>query len=553
MKLRPYQQKLHDDIYASWHSGHRNVLAVLPTGGGKTVTFSHIVSEEPGSSIVLAHRAELVAQMSLALARERVRHRIIGPAALIRLCVNGHISELSHSYYDANAKTAVASVQSVTSHKDMSQWFTQVALWVHDEAHHLLRDNQFGKAVACFPNARGLGVTATPGRADGRGLGRHADGLFDTMLFGPTPRDLINEGFLSEYKIFAPPSNLDLSAVTVTAGGDYNPIQLREATKKSTVLGDIVEHYVKHARGKLGLTFADSIENATDIAARYREHGIRAEVLTGKTPDGLRAHIIQQFKAREVMQIVSVSLIDEGFDCPGVEVVSDGAATESFNRFAQRFGRGLRVLPGKTHMYYFDHVGNTLRHGLPDGPRSWSLNRRERKGSSKSGGIPLRVCVNEECVQPYERIHKACPYCGTVPPIPVHSGPEHVDGDLFELDLDVLRRLRGEIERVQGDFYAPKGLSLPAQIAARRNHVERADAQRSLLNAIAWWAGLESAQGREYSESYRRFYFKFGVDVATCQTLGRAETEDLHGRLLAELGNYGIDGTVNIDAYLAIN
>ena len=561
MRLRPYQQEIHDAITNAWATGHQNVLAVLPTGGGKTVTFSHIVKEEQGSSIVLAHRAELVAQMSLALAREQVRHRIIGPSSLVRLCVNAHVGELGRPFYDANAKTGVASVQSVTANKDGAQWFEQVRLWVHDEAHHLLRDNQFGKAVARFPNARGLGVTATPGRADGKGLGRHADGLFDTMVMGPTPRWLIDQGFLSQYKIFAPPSNLDLTAVHVTASGDYSPPELKAATQKSTVLGDTVTHYIKHASGKSGLTFADSVENATDIAVRFRAAGVSAEVLTGKTPDALRANVIAKFKNRQVMQIVSVALIDEGFDCPGVEVVSDAAATQSFNRFAQRFGRGLRIMEGKSHMIYLDHVGNTLRHGLPDARREWSLDRRERRSSGKSDAIPMRTCAtwtdvdgveHEGCFQPFERVFKECPYCACpVPPPPARSAPEFVDGDLLELDADTLAALRGEIARVDGDPVIPWGASPEVAGAVRKRHLERQQGQAALRNVIAWWAGLETAQGRGESESYRRFYHRFGVDVANAQTLNAKEAAELAERVAAELAKYGIDGTVNAGAYFA--
>ncbi len=551
MQLRPYQMEIHDAIADAWSAGNQNVLACLPTGGGKTVTFSHIVKEEPGASIVLAHRAELVAQMSLALAREQVRHRVIGPSSLVRLCVNAHVAELSRSFYDANAKTGVASVQSVTSHKDSLQWFNQVKLWVHDEAHHLLSDNQFGKAVARFPNARGLGVTATPGRADGKGLGRHADGLFDCMVMGPTPRWLIDLGFLSKYKIFAPPSNLDLTAVHVTASGEYSPPELKLATQKSTVLGDTVNHYVKHASGKSGLTFADSVENATDIAARYREAGVSAEVLTGKTPDALRANVIAKFKTRQVMQIVSVALIDEGFDCPGVEVVSDAAATHSFNRFAQRFGRGLRIMEGKSHMIYLDHVGNTLRHGLPDAKREWSLNRRDRKSGGKSDAIPMRVCVNPECIQPYERIYKCCPYCGHYPPPPSRSAPEFVDGDLLELDAETLAALRGEIGRIDGDPVIPYGAAPEVVGAVKRRHWERREAQNNLRNVIAWWAGLESAQGRGESESYRRFYYRFGVDVANAQTLNAKDAGELAERVRGELTKFGIDGTVSAASYFA--
>lgn len=512
MQLRPYQSQLHDDIYAAWAAGHRNVMACLPTGGGKTVTFAHIVREESEPSAVLAHRGELVAQISLALAREQVRHSIVGPSSLAKLCVRGHLAELNRSYYDPNAKTLVGSVQSLNK-----GGFDHIKLWVHDEAHHVLKDNQFGKAVAKFPNARGLGVTATPVRADGQGLGRHADGVFDTLVMGPTPADLIEQGYLCRYKIFAPPSTLDLSTVHVTPSGDYSPNELKVATRQSTVIGDTVDHYLKHALGKSGLTFADSIENAKEIAAKFRARGVRAEVLSGKTDSLLRSHVLAQFKRKEVLQIVSVALIDEGFDCPGVEVVSDAAATESFGRFAQRFGRGLRILEGKPHMIYLDHVGNTLRHGLPDAPRNWTLDRRDKRAKQKPDGIPLRVCVNVECVQPYPRIYRACPYCGECPPVSHRSSPEFVDGDLLELDAATLAVLRGHIDQ---PIKLPFGATPAIEGALKKHYRARQQAQTELRETIAYWAGLYKTKGESYSERYRRFYLTFGIDVMSAQALG---------------------------------
>lgn len=539
MQLRDYQQELHDGIYAQWAAGKRNVLAVLPTGGGKTVTFAHVIAEQTGAAIVLAHRAELVSQISLALAREGVRHRVVGPSNLVKLCVQGHMAELRRSFYDATARIGVASVQSVQSYKDTSGWFHQVQLWVHDEAHHLLESNQFGKAIAKFPNARGLGVTATPMRTDGKGLGRHAHGLMDAMVLGPTMRHLIERGYLSKYRIFAPPSNFHREDVKVTASGEFDPVALRETTKKSTVLGDVVAHYVKHADGKLGLTFADSIENAIDIARRYREAGVAAEVLTGKTDDFVRASVLAKFKVRQVMQIVSVALIDEGFDCPGVEVVSDAAATESLGRYLQRFGRGLRVLEGKTHMIYFDHVGNVQRHGLPDAPREWSLNARERKAKGKADTpIPLRACF--ECAGVYERVLRVCPYCGAVHEPAGRASPEQVDGDLLELDVDALAGLQAEVARVDGPCYPPQHLDAVARRAVQNRHHERQLAQASLRTTMALWAGWQAHQGRDMHESYKRFYFQYGMDAMTAMALGAREAGELQRRVQDELDQHGV-------------
>lgn len=505
-----------------------------------TVTFAHVVAEQQGAVVVVAHRAELVSQISLALAREGVRHRVVGPKNLIKLCVQGHMTELRRSFYDATARTGVASVQSIAGHKDESGWFNQVQLWVHDEAHHLTVGGQFGKAIARFPNARGLGVTATPIRTDGKGLGRHAHGLFDAMVLGPSMRELIDRGFLSKYRIFAPPSNFHREDVKITASGEFNPVALREATKKSTILGDVVAHYVKHASGKLGLTFADSIENATDIARRYRASGVAAEVLTGDTDDFVRSSVLQRFKNREVMQIVSVALIDEGFDCPGVEVVSDAAATESLGRYMQRFGRGLRVMEGKTHMVYFDHVGNVKRHGLPDKPRVWSLDARERRGKSKGDdAIPMWTCVS--CTGVYERLLTICPYCGTEHVPAGRSSPEQVDGDLQELDPAVLATLRGEVAKVDGVCYPPQHLDPIARRAVQNRHHERQVAQASLRDTMALWAGwMQEHQGYDLRQCEKVFFWKYGLDRLSAMALGAREAEELRQRMCDELDENGV-------------
>jgi hypothetical protein len=358
------------------------------------------------------------------------------------------------------------------------------------------------------------------------------------------------------------------------ATGDFNADQLRKAVHKSHITGDVVAHYLKLAPGKLGVTFAVDVEAATEIAGAFRAAGVPAEVVSAKTPDALRAQILRRFKAREVMQLVNVDLFGEGFDLPAIEVVSFARPTESFALFSQQFGRALRLMltreeltgydlltdegrkaviaaSGKPVAFIIDHVGNVLRHGLPDARREWSLDRRERRSGGKSDAIPMRVCVNPECIQPYERVFKCCPYCGHYPPPPSRSAPEFVDGDLTELDPDTLAALRGDIAKIDGDPVVPWGASAEVQGAVRRRHWERREGQRALRNVIAWWAGLESAQGRGESESYRRFYHRFGVDVANAQTLNAKEAAELAERVSIELAKNGIDGRVDAAAYFS--
>lgn len=576
--LRPFQLALERDIYSAWNAGAANVMPVAATGSGKTVLLSKLLYDEPGASIAIAHRQELVSQIATALARNGVRHRLVGAkkgSNLTRVISALQVAELGYSYLDPNAKTGVGGVDTIIRMDASDAWFRQVRLMVQDEAHHVLKGNKWGAAAAMLPNARGLLPTATPLRADGKGLGRHADGLVDAMVLAPTMRNIIDMGYLTDYRIFAPPSDLDLSQVQHSAStGDFNADQLRKAVHKSHITGDVVAHYLKLTPGRLGVTFAVDVAAATEIAEAFRAAGVPAEVVSAKTPDALRAQILRRFKAREVLQLVNVDLFGEGFDLPAIEVVSFARPTESFALFSQQFGRALRLMLSKQELqgydlltdagrraviaasskpiaFIIDHVGNVLRHGLPDAAREWSLDRRERRSSGKSDAIPLRTCVNSECLQPYERVYKCCPYCGHYPPPPSRSAPEFVDGDLLELDEATLAAMRGAIARIDEGPKIPYGATPEVAGAIKKRHWERQQAQAALRNCIAWWAGLESAQGRGESESYRRFYHRFGVDVATCQTLGAREAAELAERVSVELLKFGIDGTVNAGAYFA--
>lgn len=567
--LRPFQAKLVADIYAAWDAGARNVMPVSATGSGKTVVLSRMLNDESGASIAIAHRQELVSQISIALARNGVRHRVVGAkkgSPLVRVITALQVAELGYSYLDPTARCGVAGVDTLVR-MPAEPWFNQVRLTVQDEGHHVLANNKWGRAAGLFPNARGLFPTATPLRADGRGLGRHHDGLTDSLVLAPSMRDLINMGYLTDYKVFCPlTKDLDLSKVAVSPStGDLNKDQMRAAVRSSTTItGDVVKHYLRLARGKLGVTFDVDVEEATKTAREFCAAGVPAEVVHGDTPDTLRAAILRRFRNREILQLVNVDLFGEGFDLPALEVVSFKRPTDSFGLYSQQWGRVLRLMipeqlqgPGvwdrltddgrraaiaasdKPYGMVIDHVGNFMRHaGPPDQRIEWTLDRREKRSKGKSDAIPFKVCV--ECLQPYEAIHKRCPYCDHYQPPASRGAPEFVDGDLTELDPAILAALRGDIARIDGDFHSPQGLPQPAQYAARHRWRERQEGQAELRNAIAWWAGLETHRGYGESESYRRFYFRFGVDVANAQLLGAREAGELAARVTAELAKHGV-------------
>lgn len=533
-QLRPYQAHLKQQALDTWRAGARAVLAVSPTGSGKTVLFSDVLREYPGASCAVAHRQELVGQISLALARNEVPHGIVAPPAVCRAIVAVHVAELGRSYYSPNARCRVAGVDTlVRMQAGGDPWLAQVGRWVMDEAHHVLVGNKWGKAVDLFPNALGLGVTATPTRADGKGLGRHADGVFDAMVIGPSMRDLIAAGYLTDYRAFAPPSDLDLSDVPTSAGGDYSPEPLRKAVRRSHIVGDVVQHYCRIARGKLGVTFAVDIETATEITQAYRAAGVLAELVTSKTPDALRISIQRRFRAREVHQLVNVDLFGEGYDLPALEVVSLARPTQSYGLYVQQFGRALRPLEGKPHAIILDHVGNVKRHGLPDARREWTLDRRERRGSGVSDAIPTRVCP--QCTATYERLHASCPYCSHTPEPAGRGSPEQVDGDLVELSPEALARLRGEVAAVDGAPRFPHGAAPEVVGAIRKRHAERQGVQHELRDTLALWGGWRKAHGEDERTAQRRFFYRFGVDVGTAQTLGAREAEALQARVRGDL------------------
>nr|WP_297388185.1 DEAD/DEAH box helicase [uncultured Roseateles sp.] len=537
-QLRPYQADAKRLTYEGWQRGRKRVLNVLPTGAGKTVLFSDILAEYRGASCAVAHRQELVSQISLALGSNGVRHSLLAPQKVVRSIVALHQSELGRSYFDPSARCRVAGVDTLIRLDPKDKWLSQVGLWVMDEAHHVLTGNKWGRAIELFPNAYGLGVTATPVRADGKGLGAHADGVFDEMIVGPTMRDLINAGYLTDYRIFAPPSDLDLSSVNVGESGEFVGASLRKAVHKSHITGDVVEHYARIAPGKLGVTFAVDIEHATEITAAFNARGVPAAVVSSETPDDERMATLRRFRRRELLQLVNVDLFGEGFDLPAIEVVSMARPTMSYSLFAQQFGRALRLLDGKAWAIIVDHVGNVLRHGLPDARRRWTLDRRERgtRGERPADVIPTWVCP--KCTNVWERIHKRClaPGCGGSLEPASRGAPEQVDGDLSELSPEVLARLRGEIDRIDGAPQFPRGVSAEAAGAIKRRHWERQQAQHALREAMALYGGQWThGKGETLEQAQRRFFYAFGIDVATAQTLGAREAAELEQRVRSML------------------
>lgn len=553
--LRPYQTQLEQDIRAAWAEGDPNVLMHLATGGGKTAIIAKMVHEHTGSSAVYAHRSELVSQLSQAIAQYGVEHDLICSDATRRIIAAVHVMRFGRCFIKVGARCRVASVNTLVRRRGLESWAATVTLRVPDEAQHEQENNMWGTAAEMFthPACVALLPSATPTRADGGGCGRGQGGYADRMVAGPSPRWLIEQGWLCDYDVMCPTSDMEV-LTDVAASGDWSPKALKEASQKSHIVGDVVGSYLDAARGRLGVTFATDVETATQMAAAYRAAGVPAEVLTGETDDRLRASILQRFERREVLQLCVVDIVSEGFDLPAIEVLSMARPTQSLGLYLQQFGRGLRPVfaPGYPvdtaeqriaaqhasgkgrRVLLIDHVGNFVRHqGGPDAPRVWTLDRRERRSKGASDAESLRVCT--ECFKPFKRVMTACPHCGAeIPPPAGRAGPEQVDGDLALLSPEVLAALRADLPESEAGYrerLMASGLPEVPLRANMRRHRERLDALAALRLEMAVWSGRLHAAGMSDREIHKAWWLAWGGTVYDALSLSRADAIALTARV----------------------
>lgn len=502
INLRKYQIDVKSSVFVAWDNSYRSVLLVMPTGTGKTKTFCSLVIDTLSitsgglTTAIMVHRKELVQQISLTLAEEGIVHNIIADRKTIKGIIAAQRRTTGKQFYNANATVSVISVDTLKSREDIyKEWAKKIRQIIVDEAAHVLRDNKWGHVIKMFINARVLGVTATPERLDRKGLGSHADGVFDIMVEGPSTRWAIENNFLSRYKIVCPPSDYEQYLDKGSDTSDYSKKTMMEASRKSQIVGDVVKTYIKFAKGKQAIYFADSIETSERMEKEFLANGIRAKSLDGTTADNERLEALLEFRERKIQVLINVDLFDEGLDVPGIEVVGMARPTKSLGKFLQMVGRGLRILEGKEFMILIDHVGNVKHHGLPDNIRKWTLDRISRRAQKLNF---IRICSNIMCNAPYDRAMTECPWCGS-PAVTKGGGGGGgkpalmmVDGDLELLDPDYIRQLEAKThledpgkvgQRVTNAVNAAAGLN------ATRNQQERIAIQGKLVQAIAQWAG----------------------------------------------------------------
>lgn len=543
--LRDYQQTLYAAVRSHWDAGNQVVCMVLPTGGGKTVIIGQAVLDARCPTLVIAHRHELVSQLSLALCHSGVPHDVIASQAVYRQIAAAQTQRFNRTFLVPGAPVRVASIDTIRKRLDrLGPWLNTVGFWVVDEGHHVVRDNKWGDVIDVLPErARGLLPSATPIRLDGKGLGRHHDGFADAIALGPTMAWLMERGHLTRYRPVGVESHIEEYLGAVAASGDWSQKALTEASVKSEIAGSFVDSYRKFADGKIGITFTTDVQTAERAAKAYVDAGIPAAVLTGNTQVLARAQLIADLEARRLMQLCVVDVVSEGFDLPAIEVGIDGRPTASLSLYLQKFGRVLRPNPGKDEAIWIDHVGNFLRHGPPDKHREWTLDRREKRAKTPELD-PYRRCLNEDCLHMYPKFLAACPRCGTPKPAPETRGPpKQVEGVLRYFDDETLARLRGEQlavaehPRVYEDRMVASGLS---GIVARRNaskHADRLDALAALNSSMKQWGGYQRRNGLNDQEMQELFFQTFGVSAAEAAVLKEKDALALNERVIGKFGH----------------
>lgn len=533
LSLRDYQQRQHDELFQQWDAGNRSVMIQLPTGGGKTVIMGAVNQTRTDACLNYAHRSELVGQISMALARNDIPHRVIAATNTMQACVEKHIKECGMSYVaQGNARHGVASVDTLIARsKDpvLGSWLARVGMTSIDEGHHALPNNKWGKALGMTPNAQLVAYTATPRRADRKSLSRSQGGLFDAMVKGPTVRELIDRGYLCDYRIFVPPQSINRGMLKVGTTGDFTQASIKEVLGQSQITGDVVGHYMKLAWGKRGITFAPDVDKAIEIANAFNAMNVPAAAVSGRTNDKVRDQIIDDFKAGKILQLVNVDLFGEGFDVPACEVVSLARPTESLSLFLQQVGRVLRIMEGKPYGIIIDHVSNVARHGLPDTERGWSLevpDTLKARRRDEEPEIKIKVCAN--CMGAYEAHELFCPHCGHVPVPEARGSIKAVDGDLMELTPEILAELRGSVINTE---YNPIPQNNALNAHKHAQYEVMLDAQRDLRTAMAHWAGIYHGQGEDDRKIAKRFYLTFGVDTMSAQALKSKEARELTDRV----------------------
>lgn len=412
--LRPRQLKAIEDVRAAYRSGYRAPLLCAATGFGKTHTAAEIIKSaiERGNDVwFLAHLREILDDTARRLQQADIPHGFI-------------MAGMPRSPFQP---VQVVSVQTAVRRPVVKP----PGLIIVDECHLAVADT-YKKVLAAAGDPPILGLTGTPCRLDGRGLGE----LFDTIIPTCSTGDLIDEGLLAPIRYYAP-TKPDLTGIRSQAG-DYALDQLAEAVDRPSIIGDAVAHYRKYAHGRRAVAFCVNIAHAEHTAAAFAAAGYRAVAISGKSTRQERQAALTGLRDGTIDIVANCALWVAGVDCPEIGCIILLRPTKSLTMYLQSVGRGLRIANGKPDLVVLDHASCVFTHGLPQDPREWSLDARPKRTGANAPTV--RECPScFACHAP----SPVCPACGHVyQRDTVVRGPEERDGELAEIDAAALRRQR---------------------------------------------------------------------------------------------------------------
>jgi DNA repair protein RadD len=418
-ELRPYQADVIDKFRSAVDAGQRKIMLVAPTGSGKTVIAGAIVGDAVARDqrvLFFSHRREITQQTSAKLYAVGIDHGIIQAGFPLRL----------------HEPVQVASVQTLTARAIRGSAIELPAadLVIVDEAHHAPAET-YAKVLAKYSNAIILGLTATPCRRDGRGLGN----VFDALIECPQVADLVDLGFLVGTTVYAPADRIDLSGIR-TQAGDYVENQLAERMNTTKLVGDVVTHWHRHGERRRTVIFATDVAHSIHLRDEFQKSGVRAEHVDGKTPKEDRDAILGRLSRGEIDIITNCAVLTEGWDCPDVACLVLARPTKSMGLYRQMVGRGLRPAPGKTDCLVLDHAGAVFEHGFVDEPVTWTLDTSRRAKNEKhelrrhTYGSRLSDCPKCGALRVAGEKCRSCGFLPTRSP----RAAEFEDGDLGRVD-----------------------------------------------------------------------------------------------------------------------
>lgn len=416
IELRPYQHNAIGNLRVSIGAGNRRVLLQAATGAGKTIVACEMIRLAMMKSkrvIFIAHRKEIITQTSGKLDAFGLEHGII---------------MANHSWVNNHA-VQVASIQTLTRRDK-----PEADLIIIDET-HLACSASFKQILKHYHRATVIGLTATPTRLDGKGLGE----IYSDIIQVVPMAQLIEEGHLVKPRVFAP-FTPDMKNVRKSKG-DYDAIQTANLMDRKEITANIVKHWATSAADRKTIVFASSVEHSKNIVAEFEAANISAKHLDANTPADLRDRTLNEWREGKFTVLSNMGLFIEGLDVPAAACCILARPTKSLTIYLQAVGRVMRPHETKTDCVILDCAGLTYEHGFVDDAREWTLDGKAKKPREEMSAV--HIC--DECGAAYSKAQHPheCPECGVKTPVEVKE-IEQADVDMVELTPSIVEQLRAK-------------------------------------------------------------------------------------------------------------